>query len=101
MKRVDIGNFLIGFSFGAAAAVLLAPRSGDTTRTLIKEAASEGKDSILEYGKTVRHAVVSIVDQSKDYLAQQGRGIAEAIKQGSQAYREADLASIPAGLTRH
>lgn len=101
MKQLDVGNFLIGFTLGAASALLLAPRSGETTRMQMRKAAAEGKDSILEYSKTMKHAVTGILDQSKDYLERQRRGVAEAIRQGSEAYRQADLASIPAGLTRH
>ena len=48
----DFGAFLIGFLVGgltgAVTALLLAPQSGDETRTIIKEKAIELKDPTSE-----------------------------------------------------
>jgi gas vesicle protein len=50
--RSDFGTFLVGFIVGgltgAAVALLLAPQSGEETRTIIKEKAIELKDKASE-----------------------------------------------------
>jgi gas vesicle protein len=54
----DFGNFLIGFVvgglIGAAAALLLAPQSGEETRMLIKEKSIELKDKAIETAEDAR-----------------------------------------------
>jgi gas vesicle protein len=51
-ERSDFGSFLVGFVVGgltgAAVALLLAPQSGEETRTVIKEKAIELKDMASE-----------------------------------------------------
>ena len=54
----DFGNFLIGFVvgglIGVAAALLLAPQSGEETRMLIKEKSIELKDKAIETAEDAR-----------------------------------------------
>ena len=87
MERADIGSLFFGCCIGAAAALLLAPQSGKRTRAQITKAAADGKDSVHGYGKTVQGSVVTVMEHSKDYIARQRRGVTEAIKRGSEAYR--------------
>lgn len=54
--KSDFGSFLVGFIVGgltgAAVALLMAPQSGEETRTVIKEKAIELKDKAEEtYGE--------------------------------------------------
>ena len=50
----DLGSFLAGFIIGGlvgtAVALLMAPQSGEETRTLIKDKSIELKDRAAEYG---------------------------------------------------
>lgn len=54
----DFGTFLAGFIIGglvgAATAMLLAPQSGEETRTLIKDRSIELRDRAVEYGQDAR-----------------------------------------------
>jgi gas vesicle protein len=85
MERTEVGTFLMGVVAGAAVAVLLAPSSGTKTRSQITKAAGDG----AAYFKDVRDAVLDAVERSKDQIARQKEGVAEAIKRGSEAYRRA------------
>jgi gas vesicle protein len=87
MEKANIGNFILGCCIGGAAGMLLAPQSGNATRGRITKAAAEGKDAVHGYGKTVQGAVVTVMEHGKDYLFRHKRGVAEAIKRGSEAYR--------------
>jgi gas vesicle protein len=89
MERVDICDFLIGFSMGTTTALLFAPRSGKQTRDRITEAATDGAAYVKECGETVRDAVLGFVEQGKDEIARQKGGVADAIKRGAQAYKRA------------
>lgn len=54
----DIGTFFAGFIIGglvgAAVALLMAPQSGEETRTLIKDRSIELKDRAVETGTDAR-----------------------------------------------
>ena len=63
----DFGTFLAGFVLGglvgAAVAMLMAPQSGEETRTLIKDKSIELKDRAAEYGADAReHAEKALED---------------------------------------
>lgn len=51
----DLGSFMagivVGGLVGAAVALLLAPQSGEETRTLIRDKSIELKDAAVEYGQ--------------------------------------------------
>lgn len=87
MEKKDVGNFLLGCCIGVAAALLLAPQSGKTTRDRITKAASDGNDSVHGYGKAVQGAVVAVMEHGKDYVLRQRKGVTDAIKRTSEAYR--------------
>ena len=89
MERVRIDHFLIGFSMGAAAALVFGLSSGTKMRSQITKAAADGATYFKECGEIVRDAVLDVAGRSKDQIARHKEGVAEAIKQGSQAYRRA------------
>jgi gas vesicle protein len=87
MEKANIGNVILGCCIGVAAGILLAPQSGKTTRGRITKAASDSKDAVHGYRKTVQGTVVTVMEHGKDYISRQRRGVTEAIKRGSEAYR--------------
>ncbi len=65
--RNDFGTFLVGFIVGgltgAAVALLMAPQTGEETRTIIKERAIELKDKAADtYGDVSEKAGVVVSD---------------------------------------
>jgi gas vesicle protein len=93
----DFGTFLVGFLIGglagAAAALLLAPQSGEETRVLIRDKSIELKDRAVETAEEARARA--------EELSAEARARAEELQQrGKQMYEEQRQrveASIDAG----
>jgi gas vesicle protein len=79
---------MLGAMIGAAAALLLAPRSGEETRKLIASKARESADLIANRTKTVAGKTSEYVERGKEILQQQRDQLSAAIDAGKQAYRE-------------
>jgi len=80
--------FLVGAAIGAAAALLLAPRSGAETRKLIAARAREGADVVATKSRAVADAASTYLDRGKEMLQQQRDQLSVAFEAGKQAYLE-------------
>ena len=78
--------FFYGLGIGAAAALLMAPRSGVKTRRRLASTAREGQETILREGAelrdTVRNSVVDTVDRTKRAAKTTADGIEAAFAAG-------------------
>jgi gas vesicle protein len=94
-----ISYFIVGLGVGVAVGMLMAPRSGEETRQLLRSKADEGTDYLLnktdetkEYvrrrGTELRESASELVDRSKEAIARQKDQLAMAVEAGKQAYRE-------------
>jgi len=79
---------MLGAMIGAAAALLLAPRSGAETRKLIAIAARERADVVTSRTKAAAGKASELVERGKGALQQQREQISAAFEAGKQAYRE-------------
>ena len=79
---------MLGAMLGAAAALLLAPRTGEETRKLIASKAREGADVISNRTKEAAEKTSEYVDRGKEILQGQRDQISAAIEAGKQAYKE-------------
>jgi len=88
-------SFLVGALTGAAAAVLLAPRSGRETREILGEKWRETSDRSRSLGEQAAQKGREALDDASGYVDRQ-RGVLEkrrdrlaaAVEAGKQAYRE-------------
>jgi gas vesicle protein len=88
-------SFLVGALTGAAAAVLLAPRSGRETREILGERWRDASDRSRNLGEQALQKGREAVDDASGYVERQ-RGalekrrdrLAAAVEAGKQAYRE-------------
>ncbi len=89
-RNDDFGTFLIGFIIGgisgAVAALLLAPQSGEETRTMIKEKAIELRDqtatTVEESLEKAEKAANEAVKKAETLLEQAKTKAAEVVEQG-------------------
>jgi len=68
-EKEDFGTFfaglVVGGLVGAAVALLLAPQSGEETRTMIKDKSIELKDRAVEYGQDARLRAEKAFDDAR------------------------------------
>jgi gas vesicle protein len=68
-EKEDFGTFfaglVVGGLVGAAVALLLAPQSGEETRTLIRDKSIEIKDRAVEYGQDARMRASKAMDDAR------------------------------------
>ena len=88
-------SFLVGALTGAAAAVLLAPRSGRETREILgerwRETADRGRqlrEQAVQKGRSALDDASGYVDRQRDALDKRRERLAAAVEAGKQAYRE-------------
>ena len=61
-------GMVIGGLVGAATALLLAPQSGEETRTLIRDKSIELKDKAVEYGQDVQLRAEKALEDTREQL---------------------------------
>jgi gas vesicle protein len=74
--------FGIGLGVGAIVGLLLAPRSGEETRGLLREKGQDGIDEAVAQGKKVARKAQRAADNAKEVVN-------DAVEAGQGAYREA------------
>lgn len=106
-ERSDFGTFLVGFIVGgltgAAVALLLAPQSGEETRTIIKEKAIELKDKAAETYEEVSDKAGGLAADAKvkaEELKKEATKTVGEIKTKGQVTFEENKAKLASKLTK-
>lgn len=60
----------IGVLVGAAAALMLAPKTGEETRDDVSKSINDLSDKVSELGKTIGYKVSTAVDRTRAQMAQ-------------------------------
>jgi gas vesicle protein len=84
-----LGYFFLGMGVGVAVGLLFAPKSGEETRRLIKDRASDSGDYLKRQTSDLKSQASDLLDKSKDTLAKHRESISSAVEAGKQAYRDA------------
>jgi len=91
--RDDFGAFLIGFVVGgvagAVAALLLAPQSGEETRTMIKDKSIELRDKAAQQAEVIASKAEEVAAEAK----LRGKELVEGAKKAVSKKRPAEAAS--------
>ena len=84
MTSKELSYLGIGIGIGTAAAMLLAPRSGEETQQLLKDKANDAKRRAEE----LRDSAAQVIDRGKEKVRHQAQNLSAAIEVGKRAYRE-------------
>jgi gas vesicle protein len=84
----NIYGFLAGLGAGAAAAMLLAPRTGKQTRSLVGKRAAEGAAYLRDRGTDVRDAAAEAIRESTRSLNKGTEAVKAAVEAGKHAYSD-------------
>jgi gas vesicle protein len=80
-----LAGVLVGALAGAAAALLLAPQSGEQTRALLREKGIELKDQASAAGVEARKRVEMLEEQAKEKAGQLQAQVKHAVDEGKTA----------------
>lgn len=88
MDKNGLSSFLLGLGVGVGIGMLLAPKSGQETREILRNKAGEGADFLKQRSNDLKQTASEWVDKGKDALGRQKEHLADAMEAGKQAYRE-------------
>lgn len=83
-----LGWFLLGSVAGAAAALLLAPKSGEETREYLVERSGELLKKVQETAGETQGGVGDLLGKGREYLEEQTQRLASAFEAGRAAMKE-------------
>jgi gas vesicle protein len=83
-----LGWFFLGTLAGAAAALLLAPKTGRETRELLAERGGELFKKAQEKAGETQGLAGDLLDKGRDYLEEQTQRLASAFEAGRAAMKE-------------
>ena len=89
MNSNEFTYFGIGAALGAAAAVLLAPKSGPETRKFLRSKAEESTDYLASRAADARDTASEAINRGKKVIKQNAENLSAAVDAGVQTYREA------------
>ena len=88
METDVLMGFLIGVGVGAAAALVLAPESGEQVRERIKTKADEGTEYLKQRGSELRTSTGDMIDAGKKVIGPAKENINEAVEASKQSYED-------------
>jgi len=80
--------FMAGLGCGVGITLLLAPKSGDETRSLIASKAGEGTDHLKNQAAGFRDSATELLKKGRQHVARHKEGLEHAVEAGKKAYHE-------------
>ena len=81
-------SFFVGGIVGAGVALLVAPKTGEETRKMIKEFADETKEKVEGYVHDAKGKAVGYVEKGKEFVEKEKNVISKAVEAGKEAYEK-------------
>jgi gas vesicle protein len=80
--------FFGGAIGGMIAGILLAPKSGEETRRVLKGHAQRTEEEIIEKAKEARAALDEFIERGKDFVEEKRADVESAVRAGREAVKE-------------
>jgi gas vesicle protein len=81
-------SFFVGGLIGAGVALLMAPKTGEETRRMIKELAEEIKEKAEAYIDQAKGTARIYVEKGKDFIEKEKSVITKTVETGKEAYEK-------------
>ena len=81
-------SFFVGGLIGAGVALLIAPKTGEETRRMIKELAEEVKEKAEDYIDQAKGTARIYVEKGKDFIEKEKDIITKTVEAGKEAYKK-------------
>ena len=81
-------SFFIGGLIGAGVALLMAPKTGEETRRMLKELAEEVKEKAEAYIDQAKGTARIYVEKGKDFIEKEKSVITRTVEAGKEAYKK-------------
>jgi gas vesicle protein len=81
-------SFFLGGLIGAGVALLVAPKTGEETRRMIKELAGEVKEKAEDYIDQAKVTATAYVEKGKDFVEKEKNLITKSVEAGKEAYKK-------------
>ena len=81
-------SFFVGGLIGAGVALLIAPKTGEETRRMIKELAEEVKEKAEDYIDQAKGTATAYVEKGKDFVEKEKNLITKSVEAGKEAYKK-------------
>jgi len=81
-------TFFLGGLVGAGIALLVAPKTGQETRKMIKDFAGDAREKAESYIEQVKGKAESLVEKGKGFIEKEKSVISSAIEAGKEAYEK-------------
>jgi gas vesicle protein len=93
-------NFFLGLGLGVGVGLLIAPKSGEETRDILRAKADEGKEYLKKQTSGLRETASGLADElverGKEALNRQKDVLSDALEAGRMAYRDKVEPTSPA-----
>lgn len=83
-----LGWFFLGALLGAAAALLLTPRTGQEARQLLREKGGEFAKRAQEYAREAQVRAGEILEKGREAVEEQSQRLRTAFEAGKEAMKE-------------
>ena len=88
----NAGTILLSFFFGgligAGVALLIAPKTGEETRRMIKELAEEVKEKAGDYIDQAKGTATAYLEKGKDFVEKEKNLVTKSVEAGKEAYKK-------------
>ena len=88
MNKDHTLGFLVGFSVGVGMALLLAPKSGAKTRSMIAKTAREGSDYLKQQVSDLSDSTADLMGKARKEAVRAAEGLGDAAGAGKQHLKE-------------